>query len=119
MDYLDNDFLIPVILGDGKDSSKAAKFVRDVTKIRPFIFSSEFSLLQRISFKCRKLPLSNRLYAEHLCNFAYKISTQYSLLLIYCESYRAFIENNSLDLESRYIAVSFEEILNNYKENNR
>ncbi len=109
MDYLDNDYLIPVILSDDKATTKIARTIRSITKIRPFIFSHHLSLFQKVEFKCTELPKSNAIALEHLCNFASKMSTKGSLLLIYGEDYRGFIQEYSHELESRYIAISFEQ----------
>jgi len=119
MEYLNNDFLLPIILGDGKEASRAARFVYENTKIRPYIFSTRFTISQRLMFKCRKLQsLSDLAVVGDICKFACDNECQSSLLLIYSPNYRNLIQNYSFEIESRYIAIPTDELINLHKENN-
>ena len=112
MNYLKNDFLIPVILGDSEDAYDAASVVYKITKIRPHIFSHRFSLLHKLLYECHKIPCKNDLaIVGDICNFASKMEREGSLLLIYSEDKSELIEKYSQEIESRYIAIPADQIL--------
>ena len=112
MNYLDNDYLIPVILGNDKEAIAAARLVFDKTGIRPYIFSSEFSLEQRLLYRCKKVSAQSQLaLILELCSFSQKHDAQGSPLLIYTDKNRQFVQDHSDDIESRYVTVSAQELL--------
>ena len=109
MNYLDNDYLIPVILGGGRAATAAAQYVFNKTGIRPYIFSTDPSIDQRLLFHGRKIPTgSDYAMLSELCSFAEKKDPQGSLLLIYTKENKDFIYDYSDEIESRYITVSAE-----------
>lgn len=117
MNYLDNDYLIPVILGGGKDATRVARLVFDKTGIRPRVFAFEFSLEQKLLCKCSKFPTrGDFIMISELCAFAEKHDSEGSLLLIFTEENTRFIKDHSDEIESRFITVSAHELLQSFIE---
>lgn len=117
MNYLENDYLIPVILGDGKAATVAAQYVFSKTGIRPYIFSVKPSFDQRLLFHGRSIPTGSE-YATltELCSFAEKNDSHGSLLLIYTRENKHFVCKYSDEVESRFVTVCADELINPLEE---
>ena len=113
MNYLDNEYSVPVIIGQGKTADRMAVYIFRRTGVRPFIFASKFTLTQHIFGKCRKLASSsNEIIADALLTFASVADGYYTPLLIYCtQKAEQFIKEYSQSIESAYICVSHKELL--------
>lgn len=117
MNYLDNDFLVPVILGGGKEADIVSRMIYDKTKIHPFLFCTAFSLWQRLLCKCRKLPQnSDTARLGELIRFADNNEQNGSLLLIYTKENELFFDRYKDDIESRYVAVCADELTSSRKD---
>ena len=115
MDYLDNEYSVPVIIGEGNATDRVAVYIFKRMGIRPFIFASKFTLTQRIFCKCRKLPSSSHCILEDaLLTLANTADGYYSPLLIYCtKKAEQFVKEHSQIIESAYICVSHVDLLAN------
>ena len=117
MDYLANDYLIPVVLGEGADADNAASFIYKKTSIRPYLLSRGFSLNQRLMFKCKKMVFaSDFCIVTYLCDLADKLESRGSPLLVYTKEYENLVIAHSEEIESRYVCVSAHKLINNSKE---
>ena len=116
MDYLDNDYLIPTILGGGKQASLAAAVIHERLRLRPYLFATRFSLYQRLFCKCRRIPEGELTALLRLCDLADGIAPEYSPLLIFTREYGDFVLKHSHEIESRYVAVAADVIVNSRKD---
>ena len=117
MDYLANDYLIPVVLGEGEDADNTASYIYKKTSIRPYLLSHGFSLNQRLMFKCKRLVFESDFYiVAYLCDLAEKLESRGSPLLVYTKEYESLVQAHSEEIESRYIAISAHKLINNSKE---
>lgn len=112
MDYLDNDFLIPVILGGGQEAEAVSRIVYAKTSVYPHLFCTSFSFRQRLLCKCKKLPQNSDVAKlGELLRFADNNEPQGSLLLIYTKENEQFFNLYKEDIESRYVAVRASELI--------
>ena len=119
MDYLDNDFLIPVILGGGKESDSVSRTVFEKTGIHPYLFDTSFSFWQKLLCKCKRLPQKNNTAKiSELIRFAQDNEHRGSLLLIYTKENEHFFNLYKEDIESRYVAVSAADLISSRKDTN-
>ena len=51
VNYFDNGFAVPIILGDGEESIKAASLIKRKTTLRVTVLSPKLSFMNRIRFK--------------------------------------------------------------------
>ena len=119
MDHLDNDFLIPVILGNGKSADSMARLIFTKASVRPYAFSVKFSFWQRLLCKCHKLMGNSDLSKlNELLHFADNNEDRGSLLLVYTEENERFIFDNASTLESRYVLAYANDTLTSGKDTN-
>ena len=110
INYFDNDYSIPVILGNGITELKAAKLISKETDKEIHVFADKLSPIKRLKYTFHKLPQSKRLLLTTISDFAGSIHEYYTPILIYGASYADFISKNRDELESMYITIPTEEI---------
>ena len=115
MDWLQHEYLVPVIIGNGQMAYKAAKKIYRITGIRAHIFAERFTLWERLFYYCHKVsPTSGDLLETSLISFAESLEEYLFPVIILCDGEsQDFIRNYSKTVESAYIAVSYDDIINN------
>ncbi|MBQ4091222.1 MAG: hypothetical protein IJC64_02775 [Clostridia bacterium] len=117
MDYLSNDYLIPVVLGDGDAATAVATYIHQKTTIRPYLLSKNHTFRQRILCRCKKLISSSEFcIVASLCDLAVKLEPLGSPLLVYTNGYEEIISDHAEEIESRYVTVFASDLMNNQKE---
>jgi hypothetical protein len=112
VNYFENDQLTPIILGNCKESIKAAKTIKKNTGLEVTILSQKLSLINKIRFIHRKLTSFNEdILLLTLKDLAKDIQDYSTPLLIYCAEHRSdFIINNLSSLEHLYIIIPTKDI---------
>ncbi len=112
MNYLENDFLLPVIIGSDKNCTETAKKIYQSTKIKPHIFSDRFSWYQRLFFKCHKIfSFSHLVLCAELSSFPSRFEEYFTPILIICdERAEKLVHACSESIESIYITVKAEDL---------
>lgn len=112
MNYLENDFLLPVIIGSDPNCTETAKRIYKSTKIKPHIFSDRFSWYQKLFFKCHKIfSFSHSVLCAELCSFPLRFEEYFTPILIICdERSENFVKAYSETIESAYITVKAEDL---------
>ena len=110
INYFENDYSIPVILGNIADALKAAQLIRRQGKKEIHIFSEKLSILERSRYTFHKIPRTNRFILASLLDFTNSIHEYFTPLLVYCDSFSDFIEENKAALETRYIIIHANEV---------
>ena len=112
MDWLQHEYLVPVIIGNNQAAYKAAKRIYKITGIRSHIFADSFTLWQRIFYNCHKVsPMSSGLLKMSLISFAESIEEYLFPVIIFCDDEsQDFVKIYSETLESAYIVVSCDDL---------
>lgn len=114
MNWIDHEYLVPVIIGNGAESISTAKKIYKLTKKRVHLFAQSFSLLQRIQCVCHKVdPWRDFLIVESLAAFAQSLEGYFYPVVIVCKGdtiTKNLIEKHSDILESHYLVVKSEDI---------
>lgn len=110
INYFENDYSIPVILGNCADALKAAYLIRRKGKAEIHIFSEKISIFKRARYTFHKLPRTNRFILVSLFDFTNSIHEYFTPILVYCDSFSDFIEENKSALETRYIIIHAKEV---------
>ncbi len=110
INYFENDYSIPVILGSNVAELNAANIIRKQSKKEIHVFAQKLSLINKARYSFHKLPQGNSLLPIALKDFANSIHEYYTPLLIYGNGFSDFIEENKTELESIYITIPATEI---------
>ena len=71
MNWLEHEYLIPVIVGNGKSELALADKIKRKTGIRVNIFAERFSFFQRLKYSCHIVtPMKNEFLLNSLISFA-------------------------------------------------
>ncbi len=110
INYFDNDYSIPVILGNGITELKAAKLIGKEQDKEIHIFADKLSFFKRVKYTFHKLPQSKRFLLPALSDFARSTHEYYTPILIYGTDYSDFVSESIDELESMYITIPAGEI---------
>ena len=110
INYFENDYSIPVILGNDTDELNAAAIISRHSDKEIHVFADKLSLFKRVRYSFHKLSHSNNFLKSALLDFAASIHEYYTPLLIYGKSFLNFIEQNKTEIESIYIAIPANEV---------
>ena len=114
MNYLEHEYLVPVILGEKSEVLKAAKEIYKISEIKSHIFAERFTLRQKWSCICHKVcPMRDFLLLESLCSFSDSLEEYYFPVLISCgKESDSFIQNHKEELECHYVIIDSENFEN-------
>lgn len=112
INYFENDYSIPVLLGNGTDTLSAAELIRRQGKTEIHIFADRLSVFKRAKYSFHKLPRTNRFIIVSLLDFASSIHEYFTPILIYSDEFSLLIDENRHSLESKYIIIPADEIKN-------
>ena len=112
MNWLEHEYLIPIIIGKSKRHRRIATEIYRRTRIRVHFFNEGFSFFQRLTWECHTVsPLRSEFLVESLISFIRSQNEYYFPVLIICDdSERSFIEENSEMIESVLLVVDGKDI---------
>lgn len=107
MNYFENDFALPIILGNSKEAIRAAKKLQKKTELEIHVLAKSLSLVGRLRFYFHKLYSSSDeivlITAEDL---ARGFEEYYTPILIYCEAeFGDLVKRHSDRIEATFITV--------------
>lgn len=113
MDYLQHEYLVPVIIGNSQAAHKAAKSIYRITGVRSHIFSDSFTLWQRLFYYCHKVSSKSQDMLEmSLISFADSLDEYLFPVIIFCDGEsQDFIKNYTSTIESAYVAISYNDLI--------
>ena len=90
MFYHNNDYLIPVLIGVTRQKRALCREILQFKKAKPHVFSSRFSLYERIFFKCHFFqPDKETWLLSSLISFAEHLEEYYTPALLISFWFRA------------------------------
>lgn len=112
MNHLSNEYAVPVMIGRDKTSSLRGLLLKK--GIRPHVFSDRFSPIQKLICHCHKVvPLEDEWLVESLLCFARELEEyQMPVFILNGARSKAFFALHSNILESAYVCVDADELLN-------
>ena len=115
MNFIGNEYLIPIFIGRSAENKRVAARVLKVTGIRAHFFASRFSPLDNLRYSCHKVfPFLDDLISESIVSFVDSIEEYYCPVIILCDDFaRDVVRRNSLGLESACVAMEIEEFWEN------
>ncbi len=106
MNFFENEYTIPVILGSSQEGLDLANIIRKKTHLEIHIFGYSLSFFRKLKYRFHKITSNKDITYLSLIKFAECIHEGYSPLLIYCDDMIDFVTQNFSDLESIFIIIS-------------
>ena len=104
MNWFDHEYVVPVIIGNGKSERALAADVRKRLGVIPCIFAEKFGFGQRFSAICHRVkPMREHTLLTSLCDFTAELEEYNFPILIYSEDSAKFISAHSKTLETRFV----------------
>ena len=71
MNWIEHEYLVPIFIGNSEKNMRERKRVKKLTSLKPHIFASKFTLMQRMSYSCHYVnPMRPEFLTESLLSFA-------------------------------------------------
>ena len=117
MNYFENDFALPIILGNSKEAIRAAKTLQKNTDLEIHIIAKNLSIIGRLRFYFHKLySSSDEMVLITLEDLAKGFEEYYTPILIYSENeFGGFVQRHSERIDARFITVSASELKGCFK----
>ena len=108
MNYFENEFALPIILGNSKESIQVAKLLQKKTELEIHIIAKKLSLLNRLRFYFHKLCSDSDEIILMIAEDILKDSEEYyTPVLIYDKNeYGELIKRNAERVETSFIIMS-------------
>ena len=113
MEYLNHEYLVPIIIGSGKKASLAAKRIKKMTGAEVHLFAEKFSLWQRVKYRCHKVaPFKLDFLGMSLAAFEKSLEEYYFPVIILCgDDAEETVEDKIHAFESAFVVVRYDEII--------
>ena len=117
MNYFENDFALPIILGNSKESIRAAKVLQKNTDLEIHVVAKNLSLIGRLRFYFHKLySSSDEIVLLTVEDLVKRFEEYYTPILIYSEKeFGGFIQRNTERIDAVFITVSASDVENCFK----
>ena len=115
MNFIDNEYLIPIFIGCSAENRRGASRVMKATGIRAHFFAPRFLPFDGLRFRCHKvLPFRDELISDSIVSFVGSIEEYYCPVIILCDDFgRQAVTRNSLQLECYCVAMEIEDFFGN------
>ena len=117
MNYFENDFALPIILGNSKEAIRAARALQKNTDLEIHIIAKNLSLIGRLRFYFHKLySSSDEIVLLTVEDFVKGFEEYYTPILIYSEKeFGGFIQRNTERIDAVFITMSTSDVENCFK----
>ena len=112
MNWLEHEYLVPIVIGNSHDAYVAAKRIYKASRIKAHIFAERFSFLQKMTYNCHTVsPMREEFLVESLKAFADSLEEFYCPIIVICNGGdKQFVEKYSSFLESSFVAVELNDL---------
>ena len=112
MNWLDHEYLVPVIIGNGKEAIKVARKIYRKSGRRAQIFAESFTFFQRLEFSCHTVfPMKESFVFESLLAFSRSLEEYfYPVIIVYDDFSQEIVDKNSDIIESAFLVRSYDEL---------
>ncbi len=108
MNFFENEYALPIILGNSKEAISMANLLHRETELKIHIFADKLSFIDRLLFRFHRIAyLNDDILLLSLSDFADSLQEYFMPVLIFCDSMgRSFVEKHFERLEQRYVIIS-------------
>lgn len=111
MNISEHEYLLPIILGNGKDAVSAARKIYKATGVKVHLFASSFHLWQRAFCVCHTVdPMRDSLVLDSLLSYLASVEEYYCPVIIICDKYaQDLVDKYSDEIESACLVVKYDD----------
>ena len=112
MNYLDHEYLVPIIIGSGRAATACARRISKNSGRQVHLFADSFGFLHKLFYRCHKVsPVRDELIIESLTAFAESLEDYFCPVVFVCDSFsREFVEKHSEFVESLVLVQDVDEL---------
>ena len=115
MNISEHEYLLPIIIGNGKDAISAAKKIYKKTGASVHLFASKFPFWQRAFYRCHTVdPMRDEFLLESLTSYLGSIEEYFCPVIIICDKYtQDLVDKYSDEVESACLVVKYDDFFSN------
>ena len=113
MFYHNNDYLVPILIGGTRRKRVLCREIMQSKNAKPHVFSSRFSLYDKLIFKCHLFKPDKELWLfNSLISYAENLDEYYTpALIIDGENDANFVERYKDELEKYFVVVNYDDYI--------
>ena len=113
MFYHNNDYLVPILIGGTRRKRVLCREIMQSKNAKPHVFSSRFSLYDKLFFKCHLFKPDKELWLfDSLISYAENLDEYYTpALIIDGENDANFVERYKDELEKYFVVVNYDDYI--------
>ena len=115
MDISQHEYLLPIILGNGKDALSAARKINKSTGVKVHLFASGINILQRAFCICHTVdPMRDVFILDSLLSFLGSVEEYYCPVIIICDQFaQDLVDQYSNEIECACLVVKYGDFFTN------
>lgn len=113
MFYNNNDYLVPILIGGTRRKRVLCREIMQSKNAKPHVFSSRFSLYDKLFFKCHLFKPDKELWLfNSLISYAENLDEYYTpALIIDGENDANFVERYKDELEKYFVIINYDDYI--------
>ena len=113
MFYHNNDYLVPILIGGTRRKRVLCREIMQSKNAKPHVFSSRFSLYDKLFFKCHLFKPDKELWLfNSLISYAENLDEYYTpALIIDGENDASFVERYKNELEKYFVVIKYDDYI--------
>ena len=113
MFYHNNDYIVPILIGGTRRKRVLCREIMQIKNAKPHVFSSRFSLYDKLFFKCHLFKPDKELWLfNSLISYAENLDEYYTpALIIDGENDANFVERYKDELEKYFVVVNYDDYI--------
>ena len=113
MFYHNNDYLVPILIGGTRRKRVLCREIMQSKNAKPHVFSSRFSLYDKLFFKCHLFKPDKELWLfNSLISYAENLDEYYTpALIIDGENDANFVERYKDELEKYFVVINYDDYI--------
>ena len=113
MFYHNNDYLVPILIGGTRRKRVLCREIMQSKNAKPHVFSSRFSLYDKLFFKCHLFKPDKELWLfNSLISYAENLDEYYTpALIIDGENDANFVERYKDELEKYFVIINYDDYI--------
>lgn len=113
MFYHNNDYLVPILIGGTRRKRVLCREIMQSKNAKPHVFSSRFSLYDKLFFKCHLFKPDKELWLfNSLISYAENLDEYYTpALIIDGENDANFVDRYKDELEKYFVVVNYDDYI--------
>ena len=111
MNISEHEYLLPIIIGNGKEAVSAARRINKKTGARVHLFASKFPFWQRAFYTCHTVePMRDEFLLESLTLYLASVEEYFCPVIIICDDRaQRFAEKHSAIVESICLVTRYKD----------